>query len=127
MHVVRLTRTVGGVPETHTEPGGGVFAPSPERGLRTPVYAMGLPDAPTRTPIFTCPVSAIPEACWELLGLWWTCRTMRALPLAGGVVDQPASVRLAFPIFEAEHGLLEQTRQASGLAAGLAAVFGGRR
>lgn len=112
--------------------GGGVFMPDRERGLATPVYAFG----PRGTkeglePIFSCPVGIIPPEFWTLLELWWICRSLGALPRAGGILDQPLAVLRSFPVFEAEHRKIEAmssaANQAGGLAAALAATMGGRR
>lgn len=117
MHAVEVIRrgphgTVRSLDRT-----GGVFRPSPRHGLTAPVYSLGWPDAPTKEPVFTCPVSAIPSACWDLLELWYTCRALGALPLAGGALDQPLSVRRAFPVFAAEHEAGQWRLQALGAAA----------
>jgi hypothetical protein len=104
--------------------GGGVFVPSPEKRILAPVYAFGHPDAKTKSPVFTCPVSAIPPAAWELLDLWIQCRAMGALPFAGGVLDQPLIVRRSFPVFEGEAKVGERAVQAHTSAAGAAAIVG---
>jgi len=51
--------------------------------------------------LYQCPVSAIPSEVWDLLELWWGCRLTGLPPIAGGFMDQPESVRRAFPVFEA--------------------------
>lgn len=50
-----------------------------------------------------CPVSAIPDEVWQLLALWWQCKLTGMHPMQGGFMEQPAIIRLAFPLFEAEH------------------------
>lgn len=105
---------------------GGVFAPA--EGASTVVYAFGPRDSTEKEALFSCPVSAIPPAVWSLLDLWFVCRTMRALPIAGGVIDQPLSVRRSFPIFEIEHEAELARRDAHAGALATAAVLGvGRR
>lgn len=66
-----------------------------------PAYAYGPTGAKVKTPVFQCPVSAIPPVVWDLFEDWWACRLMHTLPLAGGWADQPLLVRRAFPVFEA--------------------------
>lgn len=131
MHAVTTTRRGSGGRATTTDLGGAVFVPSVAKRIVAPVYAYGHPDAPTKAPVFTCPVSAIPAAAWELLALWWECRAMKALPKAGGVLDQPLIVRRAFPVFEGEARVAERTRTAqdatSSAVAAVGAMFGGKR
>jgi hypothetical protein len=88
-----------------------------------PVYAMGPKDARVKTPMWECPISAVPEWMWQVLDLWVTCRACHALPLPGGVVDQPYVVRRAWPIWEAEMAAIEQQRSAAAL---LTLLGGGR-
>lgn len=75
-------------------------------------------------------MSAIPDEVWTLIDLFLTCRSMKALPVAGGVLDQPYIVRRSWPVLEAEIGPAErrmnQQDQVAALAAMLGAV-GGRR
>lgn len=126
MHPVVVRRRGGG---HEIDPGGAVFAPAQDRGIQMPCYASGPAEATIRAPIFTCPVSAIPEAVWHLLELWLTCRAMKALPLAGGVLDQPLSVRRAFPLFEAETAPIDHQRDQQALGAAMTAMttaLGGR-
>lgn len=61
--------------------------------------------------MLTCPVSAIPGPIWELLALWWQSKLLGMPLVAGGFMDQPAIVRLAFPIFEGEHRRADQGNQ----------------
>lgn len=87
------------------DPLGGLFTPIPGKPQRV-VYTVG-PKArdggPANTNVMLqCPVSAIPGGVWDLLALWYQCRLTRALPKAGGFLDQPLMVRRAFPVFEAE-------------------------
>lgn len=67
-------------------------------------YSYGVPTgkAAARDVMLTCPQAAIQDSTWEMLVLWQSCRLMKALPLAGGWLDQPAGIREAFPVFEAE-------------------------
>lgn len=112
---------------------GGVFAALPGHPIRV-AYTVGHPDAHTRVPMFTCPVSAIPEGVFELLGLWNECRLLKTLPLAGGLLDQPQIVRRSFAVFASEWTTVEAgnasqgTATAAALAAGsvLKAAFGGK-
>jgi hypothetical protein len=104
-----------------------VFSPVPGKGQR-PAYSYGAQDGPTRAVMFQCPVSAIPDVAFDLLELWLECRTMKALPLAGGWTDQPLLVRRAFPVFETEMQALEAQRRAgTGAGAPRAAAGGGKR
>ena len=80
--------------------GGAVFHPLPEKGITTPVWFYGPKQKPTV--FYTCPVSALPPEVIELFSLWSACRITKSLPLAGGFLDQPAIVQVAFPIFTAE-------------------------
>lgn len=124
MHTVRqLQRGPGGRLTERVDPGGGVFVPSPTCGITMPVYAAGFPDSAIKDPIFTCPVSAIPDAVWSLLALWRECQAFRALPLPGGVCDQPMSVRRAFPVFDRLARVEEAHRQAAGAMASQAALL----
>lgn len=126
-------RLVHGRKVSAIEPLGGVFAPIPGQPIRV-VYSYGHPESKTKTPMFQCPVSAIPGEVWELLALWYSCHALGVLPYGGGFLDQPLIVRRAFPIFATEWRTVEAQRQASGggqaaaMAAGLAlkAVFGGK-
>ncbi len=132
MHTVRhLQRGPGGRFTERIDRCGGVFVPSAECGVKVPVYAMGFPDSAAKDPVFTCPVSAVPDSVWQLLGLWRECRAFRALPLPGGVCDQPVSVRRAFPVFERLARFEEEQRQAAlamaGQVAMLRSIFGGSR
>lgn len=112
------------------EPLGGVFEPVPGRQA-SPAWSFG----PNKDPMYQCPVSAIPSTIWPIFTLWSQCQGMKALPKAGGVLDQPMIVRKAFPVFADELERLENTRNASGSSAtaanaaavALAAVFGRRR
>jgi hypothetical protein len=113
---------------------GGIFTPIPGTPIRI-AYSFGHPDAKAKTPMFTCPISAIPMAVFDLLALWNECRLLRVLPVAGGLLDQPQIVRKAFPIFANEWATVESangqnsTLAASGAAAAavLKAAFGGGR
>jgi hypothetical protein len=133
MHPVVVTRRRGtnGVEVLRWDAAGAVFAPAPERGVTRPAYAYGPPGARVKTPVFTCPVSAIPEAVWQLFELWIACRAMKLPPKPGGAVDQPIVVQRAFPAFEAAMEQLERRRnQDTSLAAMtalLGAAFGGGR
>lgn len=119
--------------EVRTDDQGGVFVPIPGQPVRV-VYSVGHPDAKSKAPMFTCPVSAIPSGVFELLGLWNECRLMKVLPRAGGLLDQPQIVRRSFAVFASEWGTVEAgnasqgTATAAALAAGsvLKAAFGGK-
>jgi hypothetical protein len=89
----------GSLSETR-QPGGGVFAPIKEKGITTPAWMYGHGSA--QTPIFTCPVSAIPAEVFDLYEIWIRCRMLRVLPHAGGYLDQPWIVQYAWPLFEDE-------------------------
>lgn len=118
---------------------GGVFADSPRlrpineaakrRGAGRFVYEFGPKREEGREVVYTCPVSVIPLWAWDLFDLWWQCRMLGGLPVAGGVLDQPVSVRASFPVFEAEHRAREASNgrdaAAFGTAAAIARVFGG--
>lgn len=127
MRTVEIMRRGG----KREDPTGGVFAPDAARGLTLPVYAFGPRGAKELEPLFSCPVSTIKPAHWSLLELWWICRSLGALPRAGGILDQPLAVLRSFPVFEAEHRRIEAmssaASQASGVAAALAATMGARR
>jgi hypothetical protein len=126
-----VTSTVlvqGGKRLRRTDRLGGIFAPLP--GLR-PAYSYGPKDSKMREVLFQCPVSAIPAVVWDLLMLWWNCRhagPAGSLPLAGGFLDQPASVQHAFPILEAIYRGIERAEQRFGperaAALAIGAVFG---
>jgi hypothetical protein len=75
-------------------------------------------------PVFTCPVSAIPDVVWQLLDLWLSCRSMKALPLAGGVLDQPYVVRRAWPMFEAAIAPYERRQNQEAQLGAMAAMLG---
>jgi hypothetical protein len=128
MRPVEVTRRGGG---KRVDRGGGVFVPDPARKLTAPVYAFGPRGATELEPIFSCPVGVIAPEFWTLLELWWICRSLGALPRAGGILDQPLAVLRSFPVFEAEHRRIEAmssaASQASGVASALAAVMGARR
>src|SRR5204862_19335 len=83
-----------------TAPAGGVCVPLKEKRVTTPVYLYG-PPGHTQM-LFTCPVSAMPAWVLELYAIWRMCRLARALPHAGGFLDQPMLVQRAWPIFEDE-------------------------
>jgi hypothetical protein len=101
---------------------GGVFAPALERNVITPVYGYG--DGRVQDPVFTCPVSAIPDAVWQIVDLWLTCRAMKALPIAGGVLDQPLVVQRAWPVLEAAIAPLERRQSQDGQVAAMASMLG---
>lgn len=111
------------------DPLGGVFSPAP--GASTPVWAYGPPGAKERTPLFTCPVSAIPAHVWTLFTLWQECDAMSALPYPGGVLEQPVAYREAATVFAQEQRALmmrlSMQGQALGTVGALGAVFGGKR
>lgn len=104
------------------DPCGAVFYPAP--GANIPIYAYGA-NPKQQDPVFTCPVSAIPEAVWVLMDLWLASRAMGLPVRAGGLEAQPYVIRRSFPYFEAEMRRLEhQDVNASGMAA-FAAMFSG--
>ncbi len=108
------------------EPLGGVFAPIPGKVIRPAwTYGPATGAAKARSVMFTCPVSAIPELAFDLLELWFDCRRVRALPVAGGWLDQPLVVRRSFPVFEAEMQAVEQQRAASAPQQAAAAAVAG--
>jgi hypothetical protein len=125
MQPVLLRRMEGTALVERIDLTGGVFEPNAKAGVNRPVFVFG--DGDAKTPVFTCPVSAIPRAVWELLELWLQCRGMNALPVAGGVLDQPVTVRRAFPVFAAEHETRQRMTRANDTAQLLAAVMGARR
>lgn len=92
------------------DPGGGVFLPI--EGATYPVFAFG--HGKIKDPVFTCPVSAIPEPVWDLIDLFLTCRSMKLPPVAGGVLDQPYIVRRAWPVLEAEMAPIDRERDQAG-------------
>lgn len=107
------------------DPSGAVFAPALERGITTPIYSFGGADgSPIKDPVFTCPVSAIPDEVWTLLDLFLTCRAMKALPKAGGVLDQPYVVRRSWPVMEAEVAPMERRMDAAASMGATAALLG---
>lgn len=105
---------------------GGVFAPVPGKATR-PAYTFGPATgaARSRAVMFQCPVSAIPELAFDLLELWFDCRRMRTLPVAGGWLDQPLVVRRAFPVFESEMQHVERHNAAAAPQAAAAAAVAG--
>lgn len=115
---------------------GGVFVQDPQ-APRAPVLSYGPPrgKAKTRDVMFSCPVSAIPEPVIGLLSLWNECRLMGLPPVAGGVLEQPVSVRKAFPIFAREYEQATAEQRAVGAEfsatvatmATLQALFGGKK
>lgn len=123
MQAVTFARKHGNATIPVVDRAGGVFMGLPKLGIVAPVYAFPA-HAKTQDPIFTCPVSAIPRAAWDLLELWHECRGLGALPRAGGVLDQPLIVRRSFPVFDAEARASDATHQAHASAAGTAAVLG---
>ncbi len=131
MQPVTVLRRVGNRRLKVVESCGGVFAPIAAQGVTRPVVSLGPPGAKVTDPMFTCPVSAIPEAVHDLIDLWWACRSMRVLPRAGGLLDQALVVQRAFPILEREYGAVERdhgaAQSASGVAAAMSMLFGGRR
>jgi hypothetical protein len=104
-HVPRQTVTVkrqgkNGKLLTKMDTMGGVFALVPGKRL-LPAYGIGPANAKEKTPMFTCPVSGIPDEVWQLLNLWRSCRVMKTLPNAGGFLDQSPVVQRTFPVFDA--------------------------
>lgn len=104
---------------------GGIFAAVPGK-LTRPAYSYGpAGKGAVRDVMFQCPVSAIPPVVFELLATWYECRTMGALPFAGGWMDQPKMVRTSFPVFETEMRKVEGRRQEAGQQAVAAAAVAG--
>lgn len=122
MQPVVIDQRVGSKVVKRLESTGGVLHPLLKLGVTRPIWMFG--HGSVQTPVFTCPVSAVPAAVWDLLDLWFTCRAMRALPKAGGVLDQPLSVRKSFPVFEAEHEVVLRRRRANDSVTTMAAVLG---
>lgn len=112
---------------------GGIFTPIPGTPIRI-AYSFGHPDAKSKEPMFQCPVSAIPQEVFELLGLWNECRLLGVLPRSGGLLDQPQIVRRSFVTFANEWTKIDNAKgqgnaaTAAGLAAAsvLKAAFGGK-
>lgn len=131
MQPVTILKRHGTMRVREIDPCGGVFVAVPEQGITRPVTSVGPPGAKTLTPVFTCPVSAIPDAVRDLIDLWWACRSVHVLPKAGGFMDQPLIVQRAFPILEREYGVVERDQRAAESATGAAAMmstmFGGGR
>lgn len=131
MQPVAIARRRGSQTSRTVDPCGGVFVPLPDKGVTRPVVSLGPPGATTTSPMFTCPVSAIPSAVGDLIELWWACRTFRVLPKAGGLLDQPLIVQHAFPVLEREYHVVERDQRAaesaSGAAAMMSTLFGGGR
>ena len=131
MQPVSVHRRVGNRRLRVVEPCGGVFAPLPAQGVTRPVVSLGPPGAKVTMPMFSCPVSAIPDAVNDLIELWWACRSMRVLPRAGGLLDQALVVQRAFPILEREYQAVERehgaAQSASGVAAAMSMLIGGAR
>lgn len=131
MQPVTISRRVGSRRVRVVDACGGVFTPIAAHGMTRPVTSLGPPGATVTDPIFTCPVSAIPEAVQDLIDLWWACRAVRVLPRAGGLLDQALVVQRAFPILEREYAVVERDRgaaaSASGVAAAMSMIFGGAR
>lgn len=100
---------------------GAVFLPAVAQKITRPVFAYGA--GRLQDPVFTCPVSAIPDVVWSLIDLWLTCRSMKALPHAGGVLDQPYIIRRAWPLLENAMRPLERREQADVQMQALAAMM----
>ncbi len=115
-------------PVEDVEPLGGVFVPLAKKRIRTALWKCG--EGRSELAFYTCPVSAIPDDVYRLLELWYRCHTLGALPVAGGVLDQPLVVQHTFPIFAAEHAAVDRERQMTGQAmavtGALARLFGRR-
>lgn len=101
-----------------------MFAPVPGKVVR-PAWTYGPADAKARSVLFQCPVSAIPELAFDLLELWFDCRRVKALPVAGGWLDQPLVVRQSFPVFESEMAAVESRQRATAPQAAAAAAVAG--
>lgn len=114
----------GGRLVTRIERLGGVFAPVPGKNQR-PAWTYGPSGDAARSVLFQCPVSAIPELAFDLLELWFDCRRMKVMPLAGGWLDQPLVVRQSFPVFEAEMAAVESRKAAAAPQQAAAAAVAG--
>lgn len=77
----------------------------------TPIYYFGR--GQIKTPVFTCPVSALPDWMWDLFDAFIQSRLMRLPVVAGGLLAQPLIVRRAFPIWEQEMATSERELDAS--------------
>lgn len=121
---------------------GNVFYPAPVKAGQSPLsiaYSYG-PEpigkkqtgVSPKTPIWTCPVYAVPSEVFDLLQLFHECRLFHLPPVQGGLLDQPLMVRRSFPVFEQEMLRVEATHdsvraQHAALATGAAimgAMFG---
>lgn len=98
------------------EPLGNVF-----RGVKgethAPVWGVDYPtakDPKNRLSLWTCPVSAIPKEAWDVFLLWNESRLIGLPVVAGGLLDQPAIVRLAFPVFAQEYLAMRRRQGDSG-------------
>ena len=98
MEIVRIGKT--GKRIGRIEYLGGVFT-APKQGA-LPVFTTGADGDKQRELLFTCPVSAIPAGVWQIVQLWNRCRLLGVLPVAGGFMDQPRVVQIAFPVLQAE-------------------------
>lgn len=98
-------------------------------GATKPVWSYGLDGAATKTPVFTCPVSAIPVHVWALYALWQDCQALGTLPKPGGLLDQPVAYREAASIFARLQRAADRVAALHGQMAGtltaIGAAFGG--
>lgn len=99
-----------------------MFAPAIAQGVTMPAFQYGA--GRIQDPVFTCPVSAIPDQVWQLVDLWLTCRAMKGLPYVGGVLDQPYVVRRAWPLLEAAIAPLEREQQAGEQMTAMSGMLG---
>lgn len=102
---------------------GGVFVPVAGKVVR-PAYVYGPKDG-DRSFMFQCPVSAIHPDLFALLDLWHACRLGGALPLPGAWLDQPLSVRRAFPVFEGYMRSIEQRMATTAMMTASLGMFRG--
>lgn len=77
--------------------------------------------------MFTCPVSAIESWIFDLLEIFLEARAMRLPVKTGGLLDQPLSVRRAFPIWESKISSYERQQQSEMQIAALGSLFGARQ
>lgn len=132
MTEARITRAAHGRVVTDVDPCGNVFVATPAVARPVAGARVGPPQdsSVVRDLIYQCPQSAIPDAVWDLLAIWWQSRQLKLPVVEGGYVDQPVIVRRAWPIFEHEMVKAERlmTDRASehAMAAAVAALMQGR-
>lgn len=125
---------VGEAPEEVIDSAGAVFAPlrlskDTPRAADRMVYAYGPPKGSHRgkSPMYTCPVSGIPEEVWRLIALWYECKQLGTLPFTGGLLAQPMIVRRAFTVLQEEQDVLDRTMDRHNQASAMVMAFGGSK